>query len=324
MDLDLRSDKRGLGLLAVEKISFVYSILTSILILVLFSQMNHPVQMLLGRIVIAGVTFALLFINKKYPNKYIVFLRVAFQMALLSYWYPDTFEFNRLFGNLDHVFAHWEQLLFGCQPALTFSAKYSMKWVSEAFHMGYFSYYPMIALVVIAYFFKRYEQFTEVAFILVGAFFIYYFLYIFIPVAGPQFYFPVIGFDQAEAGVFAPIGDYFNHNQVLPPGPGYDSGLFYSLVESSQQAGERPTAAFPSSHVGISTILMILAWRLRKRLFVVLIPFYVLLCGATVYIQAHYVIDVFAGWISAVLIYSFVLWGYQKHFKSKENTVLKF
>lgn len=318
MDLDLNIKKRGLGLLAVEKISFIYSLLTSLLILVLFSQMDHPLQMLLERLLIVGISLGLLFINRRFPNRFFVFIRVAFQLALLSYWYPDTFEFNRLFVNLDHLFAEWEQLLFGYQPAIVFSAKYSANWVSEAFHMGYFAYYPMIALVVIFYFFRRYEEFSRVAFILVGAFFIYYLLYIFIPVAGPQFYFPVIGFDQVDAGVFPPIGDFFNHNQVLNPGPGYDSGLFYNLVELSQQAGERPTAAFPSSHVGISTILMILAWRVKKPMFCILFPFYILLCGATVYIQAHYVIDIYAGWISAILIYAVVSWAYDRWFLKSE------
>ena len=90
--------------------------------------------------------------------------------------------------------------------------------------------------------------------------------------------------------------------------PGWSDGFFYSLVESMHDAGERPTAAFPSSHVGITTILMFLAWRTRcKPLFWGMIPFYVLMCFATVYIQAHYVIDVIAGWISAIVFYVVLL-----------------
>jgi membrane-associated phospholipid phosphatase len=87
--------------------------------------------------------------------------------------------------------------------------------------------------------------------------------------------------------------------------PGWNDGFFYYLVESAHDAGERPTAAFPSSHVGITTILMFLAWKARcKPLFWGMMPFYVLMCFATVYIQAHYAIDVIGGWISAVVIYA--------------------
>ena len=138
---------------------------------------------------------------------------------------------------------------------------------------------------------------------IVTAFFIYYLFYIFVPVAGPQFYFPAIGNDNVTQGIFPSIGDYFNHNQELLPGPGYEHGFFYNLVESSQQVGERPTAAFPSSHVGMSTILMIMAWRGSRCLFACLLPFYLLLCGATVYIQAHYLIDAIVGFFSALVLY---------------------
>ena len=164
------------------------------------------------------------------------------------------------------------------------------------------------------YFIYRFELFEKLSFVLVTSFFIYYLIYIFVPVAGPQFYFPAIGDDNVAQGVFPSIGDYFNHNQELLPGPGYDHGFFYNLVEGSQQIGERPTAAFPSSHVGISTILMIMAWRGSRRLFACLFPFYVLLCCATVYIQAHYLIDSIVGFVSAFGLYVMVTWMFKRWF----------
>ena len=107
--------------------------------------------------------------------------------------------------------------------------------------------------------------------------------------------------DKVNACDFPAIGDYFNTNDYLIPGPGFDQGFFFNLVEASQEVGERPTAAFPSSHVGISTIVMIMAWRVSKRLAYILLPFYVLLCCATVYIQAHYLIDSLVGFFLGVL-----------------------
>ena len=74
-------------------------------------------------------------------------------------------------------------------------------------------------------------------------------------------------------------------------------------------AGEHPTAAFPSSHVGISIIALLLAWRSRsKGLVFALLPFVVLICFATVYIRAHYAIDVLGGIIAAIAFY--FLWNY--------------
>ena len=237
-------------------------------------------------------------------------------MSLLAYWYPDTFEFNRLFPNLDHLFAHAEQLIFHCQPAVIFSQNFPSIWFSEPFNMGYFFYYPMIFIVVVYYFLFRFEWFEKICFVLVTSFFIYYFVYIMLPVAGPQFYFPAIGMDKVNACIFPSIGDFFNTNNYLVPSTGVDQGFFYDLVEASQEVGERPTAAFPSSHVGISTIVMIMAWRVNHKLAYVLAPFYVLLCCATVYIQAHYLIDAIVGFVSAFFVYQVATHMYKRWFIS--------
>lgn len=302
------------GLFAVEKITLIYTALTSVLILILFGKMDHPGQMLLDRVLIVGMTFLLMYLYRLAPCRLSAFVRVAIQMSLLSYWYPDTFEFNRVFPNLDHVFASVEQWLFGGQPAVWFCQALPQMWVSEPLNLGYVFYYPMILIVVAWYFLFRFELFEKVSFVIVTSFFAYYIFYIFVPVAGPQFYFPAIGMENVLRGVFPSIGDYFHHHQELLPGPGYEHGFFYSLVESSQQVGERPTAAFPSSHVGMSTILMIMAWRGSKWLFLCLFPLYLLLCGATVYIQAHYLIDAIVGFFSAFALYIAVTWVFKRWF----------
>ena len=86
-------------------------------------------------------------------------------------------------------------------------------------------------IVALFYFIYKFEWFEKMSFVLVTSFFIYYLIYIFVPVAGPQFYFPAIGIDNVSKGIFPAIGDYFNYNQELLPGPGYQHGFFYSLVE---------------------------------------------------------------------------------------------
>jgi membrane-associated phospholipid phosphatase len=237
-----------------------------------------------------------------------MFCRVGVQLALLSWWYPDTYEFNRMFHNLDHVFAGYEQQLFHMQPALLFSQKISNPVFSELMHLGYASYYPLIALVTLYYFLYRYQEFTRATFIILASFFIYYVIFVLLPVTGPQYYYLAAGVDQIAQGHFPNIGDYFaTHDEALPI-PGWKDGFFYQCVASAHAAGERPTAAFPSSHVGVTTILLFLAWHARNRkLLYTLLPFYILMCFATVYIQAHYAVDVIGGWISAVVIYTVLL-----------------
>lgn len=306
----------GKGLFAVESISLIYNALTTILIFLLYPRMDHPVTMLTERLGIVILTFVLIWLYQAFPCRLTAFIRMVVQMSLLAYWYPDTFEFNRLFPNLDHIFAAAEQTIFGCQPSVEFCKLCPFIWFSEPFNLGYFFYYPMMLIVVVWYFVNRFEWFEKICFVLVTSFFIYYLFYILVPVAGPQFYFPAIGMDKVNAEIFPAIGDYFNHNTYLIPGSGNEHGFFYNLVEASQEVGERPTAAFPSSHVGISTIVMIMAWRVSRKLAYILAPFYVLLCCATVYIQAHYLIDSIVGFATAFFVYQLATVMYKRWFIS--------
>ena len=105
------------------------------------------------------------------------------------------------------------------------------------------------------------------------------------------------------------------------PGP---DGLFRSWVEMAHESGECPTAAFPSSHVGIATILMLIQWRNKNRLgFCLFFPFYVFLCGATVYIHAHYLVDVFGGFATAFAFYFLCNGIYDRYFAKRPSILTR-
>ena len=308
----LKREEVQVKFLAVEKLNLLYNLFTTLLIIVFFNRLNDSQGMLMGRFFIAAATFVVIYIYTKYPSMATRLVRIVTQMSLLSYWYPDTFEFNRIFPNLDHLFATAELSLFSCQPAILFEQVCSHPLWREAFNMGYWAYYPMIFTIVTWYFFKQARDVERCTFVIMASFFIYYFIYMFIPVAGPQFYFPVIGDAVAAAGPYPAIGDYFNMHPEITIPQADKGGLFTSLVNMAQASGERPTAAFPSSHIGISTILMLLARRSHKGLMFTLLPFYVLLCCATVYIKAHYLIDGIAGIASGIAIYALTTYLYKK------------
>ena len=303
------------GLLPLEWAMLGYMAITVITMLFAFTKVVNPESMLWGRLRILVITLALWGVYRMIPCRITKMVRIMAQIALLAWWYPDTYEINRMFPNQDHIFAGWEQDLFGCQPALLFAKALPWAVVSELMSMGYFMYYPMIAAVVLYYFFCRYYEAERVSFVLLASFFLYYLIYIYVPVVGPTFYFDAVGVQDIAKGIFPALGDYFNTHTNCLPTPGYTDGIFYQLVEDAKKAGERPTAAFPSSHVGVSTICMLLAWHSRNRkLLFIMLPFYTFLCMATVYIQAHYLIDAIAGWISAVVFY-FLLMATSKNMK---------
>ena len=302
------------GLLAVEWIAIGYLLLTLLMMAVLWDKLVSPEQMIKGRITFVLVTLAAWGVYWLKPCRLTMFLRIAVQMVFLSWWYPDTYELNRILPNLDHMFAGCEQAVFGCQPALLFAQKVPWGWFSELMCMGYISYFPMMTILLVYYFLYRYNEFLKAAFVILGAFFIFYVIFIFLPVTGPQFYYLAVGPEKIAAGVFPNLGDWFLTHSERMAVPGWTDGFFYHLLEMAHNAGERPTAAFPSSHVGITTVVMLLAHHTHCRKLVLgMLPFYILMCLSTVYILAHYAIDALTGLFTGVVLY-FVLIRLSKRF----------
>lgn len=309
MAMTLRSlfaiDKHAVrGLLAVEWIAIVYLLFTVVIMAVQWDQLVNTEQMVKGRLQFLLVTLAVWGVYRLLPCPLTLFLRIAVQMVFLSWWYPDTYELNRMLPNLDHVFAGLEQQLFGCQPSLLFSQKVPWGWFSELMCMGYVSYFPLMSVLLVYYFFMRHHEFLLSAFVLLTSFFVFYVVFALLPVTGPQFYYLAVGTDNIAQGVLPNVGDWFlTHSERMAP-PGWSGGVFHHLLDLAHDAGERPTAAFPSSHVGITTVVMLLAWRTRSRsLFFGMLPFFLLMCLSTVYIYAHYAIDAIAGFLTGLVFY---------------------
>lgn len=301
------------GLFVVEWVVIGYLLITLLLMLFMYTKVHNPDSMLWGRFRVVTMTLALWAVYRMMPCRLTRLCRIAAQMALLSWWYPDTYELNRLLPNQDHRFAALEQALFGSQPALTFAQDWNHPVFSELMHLGYASYYPMIIVVTLFYFFRRYADFNRTSFVILTSFFLYYLVFIAIPVTGPQYYYLAAGVDNIAHGTFPDMGSYFNLHAESLPIPGWTKGVFYHLVTDAHNAGERPTAAFPSSHVGVTTILLLLAWQTRNRKLVLcLLPLFVLMCFATVYIQAHYAVDVLGGLATGILLFFLLWYGYGK------------
>ncbi len=292
------------GLYPFEWVMIGYALLTGVLMLFTYTRLQNPESMIWMRVQSIAITLGLWGVYRMLPCRLTILFRVLGQVALLGSWYPDTYEFNRMLPNLDHVFATWEQQLFGFQPALLFSQKFSSPVVSELLTLGYVSYYPLMVIVPLFYFFWRYKDFTRASFVMLTSFFLFYVIFIFLPVAGPQYYYLAAGVDQISQGIFPNIGHYFETHSEAMPSPGYTDGIFYKLLVVAHEAGERPTAAFPSSHVGIMAVLLCQAWATKNRLFFwSLVPFGVLMFFATFYIQAHYAIDAIAGVFTGLIMY---------------------
>lgn len=293
------------GLMAYEWVVLAYLLATTAITLVFQSRLPNAHSMLVGRAHVAAVSIAMWAVYRMMPCGLTRILRATVQLVLLSWWYPDIYELNRIFPNLDHLFASWEQTLFGCQPALLFSKVMDDALTGELMCLGYACYYPMLAVVALAFIICRSEAFERVMFVIAATFFIHYVIFIAFPVTGPQYYYEAVGVDKIAKGEFPNLHDYFNHHQERMECPGYADGVFHGMVASAHEAGERPVAAFPSSHVAVCVMLLLVTFHYHlRRLFRCLLPFAILLFFSTVYIRAHYAIDAIAGLASGALCFA--------------------
>ena len=286
--------KQEVGLLSFEAATLLYILVSTVIILIEWKPLSSPWSMLGFRgLMIIGI-LATNLVYRYCPCKATVLLRVAIPFLGLIYWYPETYQFCSVFEYKDHIFAHADYLLFGYQPSLLFSRYVDSTFWYELFSMGYFSYYFMMIAMILFYFIARYEDFQRASFVFLASFFLFYLIFDFLPVAGPQYYYCANGEEMGSTALFPEMGHYFrDHTDILPLDV---RGIFSRFVLDLQEQGENPTAAFPSSHVGMALVTVLLARQTKnKTLFWILFTLFVILCFATVYLKAHYVVDSLAG-----------------------------
>ena len=286
-----------------EKLTLIYMLITGVAACYLWITTGKGLGLIGVRLAIGAVIFVMAGfenITQKTSNP---LLRYIFIGCLFVYWYPETFYINRFFGNYDHLLAAADQALFGYQPSLVLAHALPQHWVSELMNMGYISYFPILIITWLYFYYTDRHMAEFYFFTTTFAFFLFYILFLLFPATGPQYYFQLIDSRNISQGVFTPIGNYFSqhyiHLKETPP-----TGIFKLSLDFIKHIAERPTGAFPSSHIGNTTLVMIMLATARKyKLTIVLLPLYCLLVLSTVYLQAHYMVDVFGGFAAAFVLY---------------------
>jgi membrane-associated phospholipid phosphatase len=214
------------------------------------------------------------------------FFRLFYPQALFLPWFSQSIILSQLIyggASLDARLAGLEEAMFGFQPSLAFHRAVSNSLVTELFFAAYFSYYFLvIGPWWLLYARGKVEEASRCLFITTAAFSALIIWYVFFPVQGPKYYFPKLR------------------------GAGYAQFRGYALtafMTKTFRAMNLGGAAFPSSHVAISTIALALNARHNRRLLPLLLPLTLLLWVSTVYIYAHYVLDAVAGVVVGAVIY---------------------
>ncbi len=259
---------------------FCYFLLVEIFVLIFKPALFLNTEIFINRMVFVGVFFLSYWLKPKLSQKNWALLTVILIYAGLTGLYKETALLNQMFQpEIDEKLLLIDEKIWGFQPSLRFSEVFSSKWFSELMFFGYFSYYLTPLAVIFIVYKANYKKIEDFGFILITSFLIYYVIFVLLPAFGPQFYLE------------------YPQNYIEA------QGFFGKAIKIIQENGEAKTAAFPSSHVGISIIILIWLWENSKKFFSFFIFPIILLILATVYIKAHYSIDVFAGFLTAPIVY---------------------
>jgi membrane-associated phospholipid phosphatase len=266
----------------VDKSTLVYNAIVVVIIIVFSSRIPSWYWIILVNL---GMIAAIVLLFSQIAEKSHGLLRLlkSFYPVLFFFvGYEQTGRMNKVFfsGFLDPWFQRIEHRIFGLQPAMVLAERFPQRWLNEYLHLTYFSYYLLFpSLGLILYLKRDRKLFEDYMFTLCNSFYVYYLIFIALPVAG--------------AASFGPAGTA-------------GGGLFTDIMKVIYDHFEPPGAAFPSSHVGIAVLVLIYAFRyLPRGVSSVYAVFCVSLTISTVYCRYHYAIDVIAGLVTGVFLTAF-------------------
>jgi len=277
---------------AFEWIALGYLALSSVLITRFAENLVHPLRLIATQ---AGVAILILILCRVEAG---AAARTNWLYESFSYrfwhfwrhWYPHLFFlfcFEEM-GRLVHLvnpgwedgkliaFDHW---LTGVNPSLWLE-QFTHPALTEFMQFAYFTYFLyLLILGAILYCQREFESYWAVMTYSAAGYVFGYVSAALFPVQSPWF---------TLAGQW--------HGELT-------GGPFTALISLIEKYGRVHGAAFPSQHVAGATAALWGAWRHRRWLFWIFLPFVACMCVSTVYVRNHYVADVFGGMLTGTLGY---------------------
>lgn len=218
-------------------------------------------------------------------------LRDWLPFILVTFIYENLHDLSKYFMNMDiaGTLMNWDIAIFGVEPTLWAQKIYSPLF-TDIMAVSYALYFilPLGIMLILSNRDDR-KELRTMTLTLTFTFLLGFLGYVFLPCSPPRYFITALFTDP-----------------VRLHGP-----WVYDVLQAQWDTlSVVPCGAFPSLHVGISTVALIFAWKYRRfsPLFRVIwwlyIPLVTSLWFSTVYLRHHWVIDIFAGWAVAIASYA--------------------
>jgi len=203
-----------------------------------------------------------------------------------------------------HTYDAWidnlDKSILGISPTVWLQ-KITFPWLTEILYLFYFIYFLMpVVLVAILFRNKKYYE-TEVSmFILFINYYGAYIMYFFVPVQGPRIYLAQDHTVPLDGYIFAqPIRDIINFFEP-------------STLD-----------CFPSLHTSIVIVVTLLAGRFYRRFYKLYIFLSVVIIFSLIYLRYHYILDVVAGALWAVVSFYCAIYLHKKFNQKFQNLLIQ-
>jgi membrane-associated phospholipid phosphatase len=282
---------------AFEWIALGYLALSSALIALFAENLQHPARLIGVQALVACAILILCCVEAgAAERKHWLYESFYYRFwHFWRHWYPHLFFlfcFEEL-GRLVHlVNPAWEDAkliafdrwLTGVNPLLWFE-QFARPALTEFMQFSYFTYFVyLLILGGVLYCRRDFKDYWAVMTYSAAGYVFGYVIAMLFPVQSPWF---------AMAGMW--------HG-------GLAGGPFTALINIIEKYGRVHGAAFPSQHVAGAMAALWGAWRHRRWLFWIFLPFVACMCVSTVYVRNHYVADVLGGIVTGTLGYLVGCW----------------
>ncbi len=236
-------------------------------------------------ILFAAIGLAVGFLPPSNQLKFFSFIRLFYPQAFLVLFFTESIMLSsQVFGGISHdaAFAAADEWIFGFQPAREFHKVFeSSAVINELMYGSYFAYFVLLITIPwLGWLLGRREEAAKLLFVSVVSMVTLSTFYIFFRVQGPKYYFPdlhSVWYDDIKGGIFVR----------------FFQGLFSTAVLSG--------AAFPSTHVAMTAVTGYIAYKIDRRLLPPYIIVALFILASTVYIYAHYFVDILGGLVYALV-----------------------
>lgn len=231
---------------------------------------------------IATLLFVIAIFQFKEKNIFISTLADWLPLLLIIFYYQNAGLLSRTFfqAPFDHKIIAFENRIFrNNHPCMWLSETANSYWLSEFLHFCYISYYFLLYGVPF-YFYVTHDKaaFYQFEYAEVLTLLACFLTHAFMPVLSPRTIFEKI---------------------KSPLSQGYLFRTTHFILEKGSASG----TAFPSSHVAIGTLVLLVTFHFQLLFLFCVAPFALGLIISTVYGRFHYVIDFIFGALYGYLIF---------------------